>query len=75
MVIGPSSSPAGLALNHVRYFATGSSRRSLPCSRSCMIAMAENSLLCEAMRNFVAGVIGSFALISANPKPVPQMTS
>src|SRR5947209_6620615 len=70
-----SSFPAGLALNHVRYFATGSSRRSLPSSRSCMIAIAVNSLLCEAMRNFVVGVICSFALVSANPKPLPQTSS
>ena len=34
-----------------------------------MIAMAVNSLLCDAMRNFVAGVIGTFALTSAKPKP------
>jgi len=40
-----------------------------------MIAIAVNSLLCEAMRNFVAGVIGTFAPISANPKPLPQTSS
>ena len=40
-----------------------------------MIAMAVKSLLCDAMRNFVVAVIGSFALISANPKPLAQTTS
>ena len=53
-MIGRSSAPAGFTLNHGRYFDTGSSSRSLPCSRSCMIAVAVNSLLCDAMRNFVA---------------------
>ena len=72
MVTGPSSSPAGFALNHARYFETGSSRRSLPSSRSCMIAIAVNSLLCDAMRNFVVAVIGTFALMSAKPKPEVQ---
>jgi hypothetical protein len=40
-----------------------------------MIAMAVNSLLCEAIRNFVAGVIGNFALMSAKPKPLAQTSS
>src|SRR6185295_15171716 len=35
-------------LNQGRYFTTGSSRPSFPSSRSCIIAMAVNSLLCEA---------------------------
>ena len=61
MVISPSSSPAGFALNHDRYFDTGSSSRSFPCSRSCMMAIAANILLCDAMRNFVVGDIGVFS--------------
>ena len=35
-----------------------------------MIAVAVNSLLCDAMRNFVSGVIGTCAFTSAKPKPV-----
>ena len=58
MVIGGSSGSAALTVNHGRYFDTGSSSRSLPCSRSCITAVAVKSLLCEAMRNFVCGVIG-----------------
>ena len=34
-----------------------------------MIAVAVNSLLCDAMRNLVCGVIGSFLPVSAKPKP------
>ena len=75
MVIGGSSGSAALTVNHGRYFDTGSSSRSLPCSRSCITAVAVNSLLCEAMRNFVCGVIASFAAVSANPNPADQTRS
>ena len=75
MVIGGSSASADLTWNHGRYFDTGSSSRSLPCSRSCMMAVAVNSLLCDAMRNLVCGVIGTFLPVSAKPKPVAQISS
>ena len=68
-VMMPSSSPAGLALNHGKYLATGSSSLNLPSSRSCIMAIALKSLLCEAMRNLVAAVIGTRAFTSAKPKP------
>ena len=72
MVIGGSSASAALTWNQGRYFETGSSSRSLPCSRSCMIAVAVNSLLCDAMRNLVCGVIGTRLAVSAKPKPADQ---
>src|SRR5262245_15812275 len=75
MVIGGSSLSDGSSVNHGRYFETGSSSRSLPCSRSCITAVAVNSLLCEAMRNLVCGVIGTLRATSAKPKPVAQTRS
>jgi hypothetical protein len=75
IVIGASSASAGVTANHGRYFATGSSRRSSPRSRSCMIAVAVNNLLCEAMRNLVCGVIATLLAVSAKPKPFDQTSS
>jgi hypothetical protein len=75
MVMGPSSSPAGLTRNHGRCRETGSSSPSLPSSRSCMIAVAANSLLCDAMRNFVPGAIGTPFRTSAKPNPCAQTSS
>ena len=75
MVIGGASGSAGLTRNHGRCFDTGSSSRSLPCSRNCMIAVAVKSLLCDAIRNLVAGVIGRFAGVSAKPKPAAHTRS
>ena len=40
-----------------------------------MMAVAVNSLLCDAMRNLVCGVIGTFAATSAKPKPFDQTSS
>ena len=54
------------------YAANASS--SLPCSRSCMIAVAVNNLLCDAMRNLVCGVIGTFLPVSAKPNPLDQIS-
>ncbi len=59
--------------NQGRYFETTSSSRSLPESRNCMIAVAVNSVLCDAMRNRVAGVIGVPLSTSAKPNPRAQI--
>ena len=40
-----------------------------------MMAVAVKSLLCDAIRNFVCGVIATFLPVSAKPKPVAQISS
>ena len=40
-----------------------------------MTAVAVKSLLCDAMRNFVCGVIGTLAAVSAKPKPADHTRS
>ena len=40
-----------------------------------MMAVAVKSLLCEAMRNFVCGVIGTLRATSAKPKPFDHTSS
>jgi len=75
IVIGGSSLSVGMSLNHGKYLDTGSSRRSLPCSRSCITAVAVKSLLCDAILNLVCGVIVIFEAVSARPKPAAHTSS
>ena len=57
------------------HFVIGSSRVSLPASRSWRIACAVNVLEIDAMRYAVSGVAGVFRARSAKPYPFANTTS